>query len=67
MTLESVQKNSSTLLYSSSSLSMLLTVTEMVAAVSSNLGIVVTFVGDTRAFPMTKTQGKSLSLFIILR
>lgn len=40
----------------SSSLSMLLTVTETMAAVSSSLGIVVNLVGETLAFPIIREQ-----------
>ena len=46
-TFESVQKNSSVSVDPNSSLSMLLVFTETTAAVNSNLGIVVSFVGET--------------------
>lgn len=55
-TLESVQKNSSALIHPNSSLSKLLIFTETTAAVNSNLGMVVTLVGETRDFPTTKAQ-----------
>lgn len=55
-TLESIQENFSTSEYPSSSLSMLLTLTETTTAVNYNLGMVVTFVGATRDFTITRAQ-----------
>ena len=66
-TLESVQKYSLASAYPSSSFNTLLVFTEMTAAVSSNLGIVVTFVGATRDFAMIRAQWMSPSSFLSLR